>query len=226
MTLLTFVTRCCRRPDALRRNIESVCAQTSGDWEQLFLVDRTGRHDTDPIVWANRQFERYADCIQGDYVYMLDDDGLLIEPAFVRLLDKTAGARPDVVLVKMRTFNLDQRWRVHPGPQIWDLDWEGGQHPPKWVGNGFCVVVRASVWRDHITHYQYAPGGDWHFVTSLIKAGRSFARLDAVVSESPGRGCGILFEKCGSDWWQPFPQFLDLEHVRDGAWRMTPRKSK
>jgi len=66
---LTIITRCCRRPQQLIRNIDSLRRQTSDEWEQLFLVDHTGRHKGDPIVWANAQFERYQHLPEGDYVY-------------------------------------------------------------------------------------------------------------------------------------------------------------
>lgn len=221
MPFLTVFTRCCRRPKQLERNIESVVCQTSKDFEQLLVVDRTGRHDIDPILWANQQFERYADCVRGEYVYMLDDDGFLLDRTFIEeakfVLDFV---KSDVLLVKMSTYNLDKRWRIHPEPPMWNLDWEGGERPEKWIGAGYCVVVRADIWRRHIHHYQHAPGGDWHFITALMNNGYSVQRANVMAGGSKGRGCGVLFEKCDDNWFDPFIERYELEHVRDDAWRL------
>jgi hypothetical protein len=219
---LTFVTRCCRRPEALRQNIESVRAQDSDDWEQLFLVDPSGRHKGDPILFANKQFARYAKYVQGDYVYPLDDDVFLIENAFVSTLQRRALDHPDAILVKARVFNLDQRWRVHPEPPIWNLSWEAGQRPKHWVGTGPCIISRQAVWRRNIEHYQHTPGGDWHYITSLLRQNLRIGRLNMVASEAPERGCGVIFEKCDNDWFKPIKEDYELERVAKYVWRLTP----
>ena len=223
--LLTFVTRACRRPEKLRRNIASVKKQTSDDWEQLLLVDRAGEHGSeDPIVWANGQFQRYDDCIKGRYIYMLDDDCFLISTLFVEHVERWAREfdDPDVILVKMRTYNLDQTWRTHPEPPVWEVNWEAGEKPGRWVGNGLCVVTRADTWREFIEYYRYAPGGDWHFITTMMNRPHiRFVRLNEVVAESPGRGCGVLFEKCNEDWFDEIASEFEPEHLRDDAWRLS-----
>lgn len=220
---LTFFTRCCRRPESLNRNIESVLRQTSGNWEQLFVVDQTGRHDEDPVLWANRQFERYAHLVKGQYVYPLDDDGMLVDNRMVEMLSIRAAEAvwADVLLVKMRSFNLDKVWRTHPGPDIWDINWENGDRPSFWVGTGFNIVTRTDVWKSRVYHYQHAPGGDHKFITSLIgDESVQFARCDIMASESAGRGCGVLREKCKSGWFEPFVAQLDLEPIDDNVWRL------
>ena len=220
---LTFFTRCCRRPNALNRNIESVLRQSSAAWEQLFVVDQTGKHDEDPVLWANRQFERYAHLVKGQYVYPLDDDGSLVDNRAVEIMAIAAAENtwPDVLLVKMRSFNLDKIWRTHPIENIWSLDWENGDRPDFWIGTGFNIVTRTDTWLSHIYHYQYAPGGDHKFITSLIKNENvRFARCDVMASESPGRGCGVLKEKCKKGWFEPFVAQLDLEQIDDNVWRL------
>ena len=219
---LTFVTRCCRRPESLRRNIESVMAQDGDDWEQILLVDPDGKHRGDPILFANRQFVRYADHVCSGYVYPLDDDAYLVDDTFVSTLKRRALGEPDVILVKMRIFNLDKLWRVHPEPHIWNLNWEAGQRPNRWIGTGPCVVTKRQVWRKNIHHYQHAPGGDWHYITSLLKQDLKIWRLDMVATEAPGRGCGVIFEKCDDDWFKPIRTEYDLERVAKNVWRLTP----
>ena len=144
---LTIFTRCCRRPESLERNIESVLRQTSDNWEQLFVVDPTGQHDEDPVLWANKQFERYQQFVTGHYIYPLDDDGLLVDPRFIEMAYERTAATwfPDVLLVKMRAKGLDNIWRTHPSDSLWELDWENGERPKYWVGTGYNVVPRSEI---------------------------------------------------------------------------------
>ena len=220
---LTFFTRCCRRPDALQRNVESVLRQTSGNWEQLFVVDQTGRHDEDPVLWANKQFERYAHLVEGQYVYALDDDALLVDPRAVEMLCARAGEAiwPNAILVKMRMFNLDKLWRTHPFDNIWDLNWEEGDRPNYWVGTGLNIVTRADTWKSHVPYYQYAPGGDHRYISSLIQdVDLRIAKCDVMAAENPGRGCGVLTEKCRDGWFEPLVAQLELEQIDENVWRL------
>lgn len=219
---LTIVTRCCRRPNALIGNIQSVYAQDCEDWEQLLLVDHTGIHDEDPILWANAQLERYKDCVRGDYVYILDDDRWFETHDTISAMKHHALCDADVLLVRARETQLDNMDYVYPTDDIWGVNWEEWERPKKWSGCGACVVVKREVWQDHIHYYQYAPGGDWHFINSLIQMGRSFARLDRIMADSGGRGCGVLFEKCRPDWFERIKDRYHPQHVRDEVWRLTP----
>jgi hypothetical protein len=219
---LSIVTRCCRRPNALTANIGSVQTQDCDDWEQLLLVDHTGVHDEDPIIWANTQFERYRDLPQGDYVYILDDDRWLLYDDVISALRRRASCDADVLLVKAREIQLDNVRYIYPLPDIWEMDWEGGHRPDKWSGVGANVVVKRGVWREHVHYYQHAPGGDWHFINSLIQSGCSFARLFMVVAASGGRGCGVLFEKCRPNWFEGIVERYRPERVKDDVWRIIP----
>lgn len=225
MPFLTIFTRCCKRPIDLRKNIETVLQQSSKDWEQLFIVDPTGRHDNDPILWANTQFERYQHLVNGQYVYALDDDGFMVDPRAIQMMHLRAAERvwPEALLVKMRSYNLDQVWRVHPQDFIWDLAWEDKERPSYWVGTGFNIVTRADAWRTHLEQYQHSPGGDWTYITSLIADPEiRFARVDVIASESPGRGCGVIMEKCKPDWFTEIASQLELEQLEENAWRLRP----
>jgi hypothetical protein len=217
---LSIVTRCCRRPKALTRNIESVLSQTSRDWEQLLFVDRAGIHDEDPILWANAQLERYKDCLRGEYIYILDDDRWFEVPDAISDIKRCAFFGPDVLLVKARETQLDNMDYVYPADDIWEVNWEAGKRPEKWSGCGACVIVKREIWQDHVHYYQHAPGGDWHFINSLIQAGRSFARLNLIVANSAGRGCGVLFEKCPPDWFEGIRDRYQPQHIRDEVWRL------
>lgn len=219
MTFLTVVTRTCRRPQQLERNIESLLLQDDPDWEQLLLVDRTGRHDIDPILWANEQFGHHADLVRGQYVYMLDDDCYLVDRRFVSKLKRKAVTDPDLILVKTNTRQIDGKRHIYPARRIWNLKWECGRRPKKWSGSGSCVVVKRHLWQQHIPQYHHTPGGDWYFVTSLLDSGVSVVRLNVVVMFSAsGRGCGVLFEKCDHDWFDTLKYHKRLTHLRHDAW--------
>ena len=217
---LSIITRCCRRPDLLKQNIQSVENQTSDKWEQLFLVDPTGNHKEDPILWANKQFLKAAPFIKGDYVYPLDDDGVMVDQqVFEKVLDACHDA-PDVVLVKIVTPYYDGELRQWPQPELWDLDWENGARPDKWAGNGYNVYTKADIWRKHLSHYHHHAGGDWHYITSLIKADLYIKRVDIISARSTMRGHGVIFEKCGTDWFEPFEKEYGLKKVRRNIWRL------
>lgn len=214
---LTIVTRCCRRPGMITRNIESVTGQSCQDYEQLFLVDHTGAHKEDPIIWANGQFSRYESLVDGQYVYMLDDDGFLDNDGFIHAVRShvVKSRRPEVVLV--RSVCKDRKGSnilTWPSDKMFSLDWDRGQRPVKWKGNGYCVVTRVDVWKKRLSYYtQRAPGGDWYFIQrGLIDNGHRFSKLNVVGGRSIQRGYGVMFEKCKSNWWETvLNKFPDIE---------------
>lgn len=219
---LTVFTRCCRRPKMLRKNICSVLAQSCLDWEQLFVVDQTGRHGEDPILWANCQFERYQGYVSGDYIYPLDDDGVMVGGGVFSTIKAAVNDEPDVVLVKIKTPYHDGALRVWPEKHVWRLDWEAGERPERWAGNGYNVYTKTNVWKDHLSHYQRPKGGDWHYITSLIEDDLYIKQADVISAKSLMRGRGIVFEKCGRDWFDDIARDYKLENVAESVWRLRP----
>lgn len=199
---LTVFTRCCRRPRALSRNILSVMNQTDQDIEQVFVLDNKHRG----LRWANSSFYENRHRVNGKYVYMLDDDNRLRDLGFVEKLRRVVKRRqnPGVVLVKVY-----QEWsspKILPQPEIWDLSWERGERPDKWIGNGMCVVVRADLWKEYVVRYADAhhTGGDWHFINALIESGASFVRLrGGAVGMKDQRGKGERVETEDDGWFDP-----------------------
>lgn len=218
---LTIVTRSSQRPAALLHCVRTVIRQTDLDAEQLFLVDRQHRG----LLYANQQFYRYRNFPRGRYVWALDDDNLMSDQKMIARLKLIAQrADPDVILVKMSHEHTHQ---VHPAPSLWSLDWEGGERPDYWVGGGACVVVKRAVWAEHTSEYyngqgeDWATGGDWHFITSLIEdPDLTFAQCDAVVAKQPERGYGRTTEDCPDDWFERVSQKLGLEHIARQAYRL------
>lgn len=224
--LLTIITRTCRRPQGLYRTIRSVLAQTCKDWQQIFIVDKIGRHEEGNILWANKQFEANAHRVDGEYVFPLDDDGILIDTEFVCELGRVANEwnRPEAVLVKTITLGAEWRTVTLPRPEIWDLDWEAGKRPKAWAGNGYCIVTRADIWRANVEAYHLhgmKSGGDWHYCTSLIESGCQFVRLDLVAARSLSRGRGRKFEStCTPDWFDRIVVTFGIQSVGKDDWRL------
>lgn len=229
---LTIVTRCCRRPRMLRLNILSVLAQTCRDVEHVFLVDLAGAHRGGNVLWANRQFRRYKARMKGRYVFLLDDDGVLYSPDFVEQAKKIADAHePDVILCRSRQPALPGVHAVLPPPFVWDVAWERGKRPARWVGHGYNSVLRSDHWAGVCDSYWSSRhGGDWRFQTDLLlrKRGALVHRLPPHVysAMSLQRGRGEVFDPTaprGDDrWWRVIAEEFGIEDRGRGAWRLRP----
>jgi hypothetical protein len=203
-------------------------AQTCGDWEQVFIVDKIGRHAEGNVLWANRQFEANAHRVDGDYVFPLDDDGMMIDDSFVDRLRVAvvAWSGPEVFLVQTLSPSKASGGgiRLLPEPAMWNLDWEGGQRPDRWSGNGYCLVTRSDIWKATVGAYHRhgePTGGDWHFMTALINSGCQFVRLDVCATRSMSRGKGRKFESaCPPDWFERTAARLGIAQVAPGDWRL------
>jgi hypothetical protein len=199
-------------------------AQTRRDWEQVFIVDDTGGHHVGGnLAWANTQL--YVNRMRpvGEYVFLLDDDGVLVSPRFTEYLRRFALDRdfPEVVLLK--SLSLDSKNKVVELPvrDIWDLDWELGERPPRWSGNGYCVCARRDVFRAGIAGYWGVPrGGDWYYAQRMIEMGCGFSKLDMISARSTLIGKGRVFEKCEPGWWGEFAKRGGITETAPGDWRL------
>ncbi len=220
---LTIVTRCCKRPVALVRAIESVQMQTDKDVEQVFIVDEGGKG----LVWANRQLHEQRGRVSGEYVFVLDDDDMLATPGFVaRLKDCVAQwDTPDVILLRHR--QRAPKKVLLPPPHVWSLDWEMGERPERWAGSVYCFAVKRELWLANVWHFSHGQGvdwqtgGDWHFATALCSwPGLRFVRLDLVAGRSFQRGYGKQFEACKKGWFMKVAERFGIEDRGGGDWRL------
>lgn len=215
---LTIFTRCCDRPSALTQNIQSVKAQTCNDIEQIFAIDykRTG------MVNANRQFWRYRHIPTGQYVFHLDDDGQLQDTDFVASVKQCAEESdyPDVVLC--RQIQSKPQWRHLPPASVWGLDWDNGERPKKWIGSGYCYVVKTELWRPNTTRYfpgedeHWRTGGDWHFMTALLELNVAVKKVNAI--SAIGSRSGGKFESVRKGWFESVALQFDLEQRERYLW--------
>jgi len=154
MPFLSIVTRCYKRPKALRLNVVSVAKQTDRDWEQVFITDDEGRG----LLWANKSLYLNRHRVKGDYVLILDDDNILYHNKVVEHLKAVVAAHdPDILIVK-----LHQIKRLLPTDEVW------GKQPVFGHIDTGCFVVRHDVWVDNIILFGQPYGGDCAFIGGLF----------------------------------------------------------
>jgi hypothetical protein len=216
---LSIVTRTCRRPELLTQNIQSVMRQTCQDIEQVFLVDKTGSHPEGNILWANMHLIKCRERAIGRYVFILDDDGVLIDPTFVERLKEHADKMgyPDVILTRSRPAAHTKL----PPDHIWNIDWETWERPATWKGHAYNWVVSNEWWQVAIQSWSVPHGGDWHFGTSLIKYGAEIVRMHGIYSaRSIQRGYGRKFEKCTRGWFERVMREVGATRLDQDDWRL------
>lgn len=131
--LLTIITRHWNTPERaamLAVNRRSVAEQTCQDFEQILVLDREGRGKRAAAAALNNLAER----ITGEYVYILDDDDMLIRPRFVEELRQIIEVHaPDVVIARCDHGPLG----VKPSDAYWQQPPAVGQ-----IGTPSFVVQR------------------------------------------------------------------------------------
>jgi len=165
---MSFVTRSCNRPDALKRCCASINNQTDKDFEHVLLVDtvRRGYH------FANKQFYVNRHRVTGDYVYLLDDDDYLIEPNFIKYIKNIVTSNsPDVIMVKMQT-----EANIFPLPDVWKKRPICGS-----IGTS-CFCVSNKVFQLHIKAFTQTCGGDCHFIKEVFKHGYKIFWFDKIIA--------------------------------------------
>lgn len=227
---LTIVIRTCRRPRYLANCICSILAQTCQHIEIVFLVDQTGSHREGNILWANRQFKRYVDRVDGQYAFILDDDGVLASTNFVEELKRLVAGRkrrkvriPDAILVRSLSPDYDGEIQFLPPDEVWNVAWERGIRPRQWSGHSYNTVVNAKWWGFVADcWYNCRRGGDWHFSKKLLfRPDVVVLRLQGITSaRSTMRGLGQAFEKCRPDWWQRIVEQFGIEELETDDWRL------
>lgn len=165
--LLQVLTRCWRRPSLLQANLKSVAALGEGV-EQTCVVDTEGRG-------IGASYEALARLeVRGQYIWILDDDDICIEPGLVGRLRELMRKRPDVVMVRM---DHGDGLGVLPGEAQW------GQAPVQGGIGCSGFMVRREVWlaeRDVLVPGEYA--SDYRFIARVFGGGYVVEWLDVVAS--------------------------------------------
>lgn len=175
---LTFYTPTFRRPDGLARCMASIARQSAVERvEQLVIPDHPG------YGLAAGLFGRipwYADACRGDYVNILADDDELASPVVVEQLEAFAAKmhQPPVIVARVRKGPLDlPLCGIESAPIEGRIDMTS-------------YILRADVWRAHVTDYGIRYAGDYDHAKALWDAGHRhefFNVLYAVGAASNGR---------------------------------------
>ena len=155
MAFLEVVTRCYKRPKMLKHNIDSLLMQTCPDWQQTLLVDEVGRG----VGASYLEMARYADELDGDYIWILDDDDMCIRNTLVNELAQIVESHnPDVIMLRMNHLERG----ILPS-----YTWE--EYPR--MGDIGCsaYVVRRDVWVAHSVEFERADySSDYYFIASIF----------------------------------------------------------
>lgn len=187
MKTLAIMTRVHpRRPNMLRRCVESVRAQNGDDYVHILLRDDPtirgyGKHN------ANRSFVKIKE-IPAHYMMVLDDDDMLIDDEFTKDFKEVVGLRrfPTIIFFKGIVHKLG----VLPRPGYW------GKPPVYGQIASFCSAIRNDVWFRHIQAFGHKKlGGDHCFIRTCYDNTdpRDHVWWDRVVARTqagPGRSKG------------------------------------
>lgn len=168
---LEVITRYFKRPRMFRLNRLSLQVQTCQDWMQTVLIDNLGQG----VAWANENLGAWAPKLQGEYIWILDDDDQCIRPTFVaELLAIATELNPDVIMVKMD----HKERRVLPDVAHW------GQPPAHGFIGCSAYVVKRQVWQQHAAAWY--PGtyySDFNFIAAVFNSGPKVYWHDVIASE-------------------------------------------
>ena len=174
MAFLTIYTPTYRRPLLLAECRASVAAQSDPDYQHLVIEDTVGLG----IGGMFAAIRQHTALIEGEYVYVLQDDDVLVDREFVRELKAFVWQhnRPPVVIVRNRKHGLQPRlWRQ--APQLGSID----------LGS---YVVRADVFCRHADQFGARYEGDYDFIRFLWDRRYTFAWWDRLVAEAQQVGMG------------------------------------
>lgn len=170
MAFLEVVTRCYRRPLMLQANMDSMAMQTDKDFIHTLLPDEIGRG----VEWSYENMRDYAPQLQGDYIWILDDDDMCIRPSLIEELKEIVDDYgPGVIMLKMD----HGQWGIKPS-HSWEKQPELGD-----IGCS-AYVVNSYIWQHHAelawkeTRYQ----SDFDFITSIFQGGYDTRWWDIVAS--------------------------------------------
>lgn len=206
---LTILTRCCKRPRMLAKNIASVREQTDKDIEQVFVIDRYARGR----LWANQHMEECKKYVRGQYVYILDDDCRLIHPNFVEQVKKAVKKKSvDVVMVQCSRPQI--RPKVLPRREGWGK-------PKKICGkqvNCLCYVIKRELWNTTIRYFGTGVSGAGRFFDALMKFSPTMAWVHIIVAETMQLGRDGGFEKVQPEWPDLIVRQHHMQFMGEDVW--------
>lgn len=160
---LSIITRSManKRNNLFKEHKKSVSSLASMDYEQIFIIDPVGFG----MLNANTSFQYATKHIEGELVYLLDDDDRIVNTKFINILKdevKKSGMK-DVFVFKMK-IGTGVGDEIYPRPEAWK-----SREPGRAKIGGSCFVVRKWVYEKYIHRFAYPSFGDWNFITDVLK---------------------------------------------------------
>lgn len=153
-----------RRPNGFAANKASVASLTSRSYEHIFIHDKIGLGR----YYANMAFTLACAAIEGEFVFMLDDDDFIVNDRMIEELQQIVKVKPetDVIvfrnIIKNGTFN-----NYYPSPECW-----ASQVPKIAHIGGSCFVCRAEVYKEFVGHFGRPACGDYYMLEAMFKSGK------------------------------------------------------
>lgn len=160
---ITFITRTFGgRPGMMAQNAAALQAQDDPDWEQIILFDeeRRGVAYGDFMIGIPENLK----AINGQWVFVVDDDNKVSTPRFVSTLKAIAKKhKPDVIMFKSRYADLG----ILPRGDDWNAPPQHGRTSP------FSCLIKASVFKSfaHVWAEGGAYVGDYLFLKAIVDSG-------------------------------------------------------
>lgn len=175
---LSIITRVYKRPVGLSQNLASIHRLKDKDIEQIFIHDNVGVG----MFEANKSFgnNEVRSLIDGEYVYLLDDDDFIVNPGMIGELKKIAKEHtPDVIFFRM-IIKLGQI----PGDLYPTNDLCWGVKPVIARIGGSCFVVKKEIYLKHIHEFAKPRCGDFYFINAVFESGAKCYWHDKVQAET------------------------------------------
>lgn len=163
---LSIITRVYKRPVGLSANKASIVSLTDKDVEQIFITDHIGVG----MLEANRSFSKSeVKClIDGEYVFLLDDDDFIVNKNMVNELKKIHSQfNPDVIFFRMIIKNNMNNNYYPTDKDCW------GIRPVIARIGGSCFVVKKEIYMKYIHHFALPRCGDFAFINEVFNSGAS-----------------------------------------------------
>lgn len=152
---LTVITRVNgKRPRSLTQNMRSLDRQTDKDYEHILIEGVNGG-----LHAANKSFMEAKQKVKGKYVFLLDDDDIVVNRFMIERLKEIAAK--DIVLFRCIILNGSNN-NIYPSDKMWDSQ----QLMPGHVGT-FCFATRAEVFNDYIHFFGTPTMGDYNYLRSI-----------------------------------------------------------
>jgi glycosyltransferase involved in cell wall biosynthesis len=169
---LTVLTRTNKRPKCLKKNIESLNAQTLRDYEQVLIHDDVGMG----LRAANKFYmlPDVLDNVRGKYVLLLDDDDKVLDVRFIEsMFNWSVKYEPDVIVFR-GLIGIPEVGLV-PLPRV-DPNWQG--RPQRCQIGNFCLIVKRDVFMKNIPSFSNdkSSEADFDYIDSIFEdmAGHKF----------------------------------------------------